>query len=101
MNQKTIKIVLSILLLLCLAPMPYGYYELVRWISAVAFAYLGYSVLEQNEETLPWVFFGLAILFQPFIKIALGRDLWNLVDVVVAAFLVWTMINRKNNNVIA
>jgi hypothetical protein len=96
MNQKTIKIVLSILLLLCLAPMPYGYYELVRWISAVAFAYLGYSALEQNEETLPWVFFGLAILFQPFIKIALGRDLWNLVDVVVAAFLVWTMVKRKN-----
>ena len=80
--------------------MPYGYYELVRWISTVAFAYLGYSALKQNEETVPWVYFGLALLFQPFIKMALGRDLWNLVDVFVAVFLVWTMINRKNNNVI-
>ena len=76
--------------------MPYEYYELVKWVSTVAFAYLGYSALEQNEEILPWLFFGLAILFQPFIKMALGRDLWNLVDVVVAVFLVWTMVKRKN-----
>jgi hypothetical protein len=95
MNEKTIKLILIPLLLLCLAPMPYGYYELVRWISAVAFAYLGYSALEQNEETVPWVYFGLALLFQPFIKIALGRPLWNVVDISVAVFLIWTLFKKN------
>ena len=72
--------------------MPYGYYELVRWLSALMFAYLGYQAMEQKVETLPWVYFGLAILFQPFFKIALGKELWNVIDVLVAVFLVWTMI---------
>jgi hypothetical protein len=33
------------------------------------------------------VFGTLALLFQPFAKIALGRGMWNLVDVVVAIWL--------------
>jgi hypothetical protein len=30
----------------------------------------------------------LAGLFQPFLKIALGRSLWNVLDIAVAIFLV-------------
>jgi hypothetical protein len=29
------------------------------------------------------IYGGLALLFQPFFKIALGREMWNIVDVVV------------------
>ena len=38
----------------------------------------------RNNEKLAWTFGALALLFQPFIKIALGRLIWNGVDVVVA-----------------
>ena len=38
----------------------------------------------RNDEKLAWTFGALALLFQPFIKIALGRLIWNVVDVVVA-----------------
>lgn len=96
MKENTIKLIIIPLLLLCLAPMPYGYYELVRWSSALAFAYMGYAALEQKVETLPWVYFGLAVLFQPLFKIALGRNLWNVVDVIVAMFLIWTVVSRNN-----
>ena len=37
-------IVLSVLLLLCLAPMPYGYYQLVRFIAAVVFIVLAWHL---------------------------------------------------------
>ena len=33
------------------------------------------------------LFIALALLFQPFFKIALGRTIWNIVDVLVAVFL--------------
>jgi hypothetical protein len=33
----------------------------------------------------------LAILFQPFFKIAFGRELWNVVDVIVAIGLIISM----------
>jgi len=36
------------------------------------------------------VYVCLALLFQPFIKVALGRTGWNIVDVVVAVILLAT-----------
>lgn len=44
-------------------------------------------------------FGGLALLFQPFFKIALGRTMWNVVDVVVAIGLValWLMEHQTDN----
>ncbi|MBQ6064697.1 MAG: hypothetical protein IJK87_13900 [Prevotella sp.] len=33
-------------------------------------------------------FGALALLFQPFVKVALGRMMWNVVDVIVAILLI-------------
>jgi hypothetical protein len=42
------------------------------------------------------IFIGLALLFQPFFKIALGRQIWNIVDVIVSIFLIATIfIDRQ------
>lgn len=78
---------IAILLLVCLADLPYGLYQLVRIVSAVAFAYLSYDYFKQNRDGMGFVFAGLALLFQPFFKIALGRAIWNIVDIVVAVVL--------------
>ena len=52
--------------------------------------------LNKNEF---FVYIGLAILFQPFVKIALGRALWNLVDVVVGILLLLSLLkNTKKPN---
>lgn len=83
-----LQIVIAILLLLCLADMPYGFYELVRFAAAGAFAYLSYDYFKCKRDGLGFVFAALALLFQPFWKIALGRVIWNVVDVVVAVGLI-------------
>ncbi len=82
-----IKILLAILFLLCLANMPYGFFQLVRFTALLGFAILAYQSYNQNRKTEAIIYTGLALLFQPFIKIALGRQLWNIVDVIVAIFL--------------
>lgn len=86
--MKYIPLSLAALLLLCLAPMPYGYYQLVRFVSMVVFGVI--AVRSWNEERQGWAitFGSLALLFQPVVKIALGRMMWNIVDVVVAIILV-------------
>lgn len=91
-------IVLSVLLLLCLAPMPYGYYQLVRFIAAVVFIVLAWHNYNTKEVCLTVVFGALALLFQPFIKIALGRTMWNIVDVIVAGMLIimWIKLHVSN-----
>ena len=96
-NLNTIsKLILSILLLLCLADMPYGYYQFVRFISAIAFVYFAYDD-KSNGGKLFVVFIILAVLFQPIIKISLGRELWNVVDVIVAVFLIVTLFIKPQD----
>ncbi len=81
--MKPLSIILAILLFLCLADMPYGYYQFVRFAAAAFFTYGAYTENESGRKELVIVFIFLAILFQPFFKIALGRTLWNIVDVIV------------------
>ena len=90
---------LAVMLLLCLLPMPYGYYVLVRFIAMVVFIAFAYNFYKQKLHVLCGIASSLALLFQPFAKIALGRTLWNIVDVVVAIALVvyWLVLNYDNN----
>ena len=87
---------LAIALMLCLFPMPYGYYTLIRFASMIVFGCIAYNFYKEKKMVLCIVAGSLAILFQPFFKIALGRTMWNIVDVIVAIFLVilWHK-NRK------
>lgn len=86
--MKYLGLFLAVLLLLCLAPMPYGYFILVRFIAMVGFGYMAFQYFKQKKEVLTWTFVTLALLFQPFAKIALGRTVWNIVDVIVAIGLI-------------
>ena len=63
--------------------MPYGYYQFVRFAGLIGFAILAYQANEQGRQTEMIIYGGLALLFQPFFKIALGRQMWNIVDVIV------------------
>lgn len=86
--MKALKLIIAALLLLCLLHMPYGYYLLIRWAVLVCFAYFAYDYYKKKQIPLSFAFFGLAVIFQPLVKIALGRTLWNILDVAVAIFLV-------------
>ncbi|GAB4161485.1 MAG: hypothetical protein Tsb0033_18990 [Winogradskyella sp.] len=92
---RTIKLVLAILLFLCLFDMPYGFYQFVRFVALIGFGILAYKANEQKKQTEMVIYGALALLFQPFFKIALGRGIWNIVDVIVALGLTITLF-RKN-----
>ena len=88
MMQSAIKVGLAILFFLCLFDMPYGYYQLVRFMALVGFTILAYKANEQGQKTEAIIYVCLAILFQPLFKIALGREIWNVVDVIVGVGLI-------------
>ena len=85
--MKYLKLVLAIALLLCLVPMPYGYYMLVRIVATILFVVFARQYYLAKKEELAITFGVLALIFQPLIKISLGRGVWNMVDVVVAILL--------------
>ena len=88
MNSSTIiKLILTALLLLCLLDMPYGYYQLVRFVGMIGFGYLAYNA-SANDSKLYLIIWGAsALLINPFFKITLGRELWNIVDVIWSVLL--------------
>lgn len=96
--MKQIYLLLSALLLLCLAPMPYGYYQFVRFVAMVVFAVMAFRYHEEKKNELAITFGALALLFQPFAKVALGRTMWNVVDVVVAIGLIVLYYKEQNQS---
>ena len=97
--DKAVKIILAILFFTCLTDLPYGYYQIVRFAALVGFALLAFQASEREGRTETIIFVCLAILFQPLIKISLGREVWNVVDVVVGiGLLVSILIKPKATN---
>lgn len=97
--DKAIKIILAILFFICLAELPYGYYQFVRFVALVGFAILAYQASEKENKTEMIIYICLAILFQPLIKISLGREIWNVVDVIAGVgLLVSIFIKPKPSN---
>ncbi len=97
--KNVLYIVIAVMLLLCLADMPYGYFQLVRFVAMASFAYISYDSFKSEKEGIGFTFAALAILFQPFFKIALGRVMWNVVDVVVAIGLICLVATSVKKNV--
>lgn len=92
-----LKLIMAALLLACLLHMPYGFYVLVRFVAMVVFAVLAMQYSEKKNSALMVTFGALALLFQPFFKIALGRGMWNVVDVIVAILLVALCIKERKS----
>ena len=96
MKSKLIllKIVLAALLFACLLDMPYGYFQLVRTAAMIGFGILAFDANSKNRNSEMILYIGLILLFQPIYKIALGRQLWNVVDVIVGLYLLVSIFFR-------
>lgn len=96
--KNIIKIALAILLFLCLAKMPYGYYQLVRFAAFAGFSFMAYQTFLADKKFEMFIYVSLGLLFQPFFKIALGRELWNIVDVIVALGLIVSILINQDKS---
>jgi len=79
--------------------LPYGYYQFVRFAGLIGFVILAYQANQQGRQTEMIIYGGLALLFQPFFKIALGRQMWNIVDIIVGiGLLISIFIKPKESH---
>lgn len=89
-------LILAIALFLCLCPMPYGYYTVIRLATSIIACCWAYQFYEAKKTPLAIIAGAIAILFQPLIKIILDRTTWNILDVLLAiAIIVLVFIRRK------
>ncbi len=79
--------------------MPYGFYQFVRFAGLIGFAILAYQANQKGRLTEMIIYGGLALLFQPFFKVALGRQMWNIIDVVVGLGLIISIFLQPKSQV--
>ena len=83
-----LKIFLALALFGCLLDMPYTYFILVRFATFAICGYLAYVAYKDQRMSAVWIYLGIALLFQPFLKISFHRITWNILDVLLAIYLV-------------
>lgn len=77
-------IIVALMLLGALAPWPYGYYQLLRFVTCGVGVYVAFVAYQWQKMWVVWLFGFIALLFNPLIVIHLSRELWQLIDFVCA-----------------
>ena len=90
--QTILYLALALLLLLGVGSMPYGFYQLMRFLVFGGFGYLAYLQYKDKSIDKTILFIIIALLFQPFFPIALGKIIWKIIDIIVAAYLIYLLI---------
>lgn len=79
------------------APLPYGYYMLLRLVAFGVFAYAAYVAYEKKSKALPWVYGFMALVFNPIVKIHFPKEMWAVVDI-AAGLLLLAMAKQVKAN---
>ncbi len=83
-------------LLLAVLPMPYGYYQLLRIGACLAFAALAYDAHSKGRPAYYWLWLcGLALLYNPILRIHFERETWAILNILAAAALAADLVYRR------
>jgi hypothetical protein len=74
----------ALVLIGALAPWPYGYYQLLRFVVCGVGAYVAYLAYNWQKLWATWLFGFIALLFNPLIPIHLPKETWQPIDIICA-----------------
>jgi hypothetical protein len=89
-------LIASAMLIGCLINgLPYGYFQILRWVVCGVCGYRAYLAYTLNKKVWMWVFVASAVLFNPIAPIHLDRNLWAVIDVAMAVVLLVSLRTLK------
>ncbi len=97
-GYKNTAIIVSLIILITavlVEGLPYGFFTFLRWVVSGTAAYLTWFSLNYEKRGFPLIMGVIAILFNPIVPIYLTRDLWKIIDLVVAAILLVSFFALK------
>jgi hypothetical protein len=77
-------LIAAIMLLVAIAPLPYGYYQFMRWLVCGVAIYIAVCAYRWGKAWAIWIFSAVAVLFNPIFPIHLSREVWLPLDSVGA-----------------
>ena len=88
---------LAVALLLCLLPLPYGFYTIIRFTTAIIAGCWAYKFFSIGKIAYAIIACSIVVLFQPFFSITLDTLTWNILDIVVSLLIVYLTLKKKEN----
>ena len=83
--NKTLSILAGVMLLLAIPPIwPYGYYQLLRWVVTLISISNALKAQKLNLRVLMLTMVFIAILFNPIAPITFKKEIWAIIDFIVA-----------------
>jgi len=97
MKRNLIFLITGVALFIAIADMPYGYYQLLRFFVCGVGAYGAYLNYGQKKIGWVWILGIIALLFNPFMKFYLEKEVWKTIDFVAGIiFCTYFVIKHKN-----
>jgi hypothetical protein len=85
----------AFMLLGALADLPYGYYQLLRFVVCGVSVYVAYTAYAWQKMWATCLFGFIAILFNPLAPIHLPRETWQPIDLICAALFIIVAVVLK------
>lgn len=79
-----------VMLFIAAAPLPYGYYTLLRLVATVVFSWAAVVSYNAKASFLPNAFGFFVLLFNPIVKVSFEKEVWAVLDIAAAGFLLAT-----------
>ena len=81
-------LIVAIMLVVTIASLPYGYYQLLRWVTCGVAIFIAIMAYKWGKAWATWIFGLIAVLFNPFWTIHLTRDIWRPIDLACAVLFI-------------
>ena len=97
--MKTSLIISCLLLLIAIAPMPYGYYQFLRITITVVTGIYAYDLYQKKQNNWLVAFVAIVILYNPIIVIHFEKAIWKPINIVTAVFFgVFALVKKHKDN---
>ena len=77
-------LVVAGMLLVAVAPLPYGYYQFLRWVTCGVSVFIAVESYRWKKTWAIWLFAAIAVLFNPIFPIYLSKEIWQPIDLTSA-----------------
>lgn len=81
-------ILAGIMLIIGIFPLPYGYFQLLRWIVCGIAVFIVYQAYTYKKAWVAIIFCVIAILFNPIRTIHFEKNVWQWIDAICAAVFI-------------
>lgn len=90
-----LRVLAIVLLFSALGDHPYGFYTLLRWIVTISSLYTGYLYYQFELRGFAWMFFIIAVLFNPLVPIYMQRETWLIFDILVGIVYLYSLTRKE------